>query len=251
MTTMKSATWYVMHIGAAAALFGGSIAIAQDPPRVRFFFDTNGVGEQGDRGSGDLSFENPVAPGADRLYLYGQFLSTRYDQWIGMGFDIQVTGGGRITSWHIYNHTTGLGSRWQEGVRMSGQTPTPFVNDATVVSTGIGMFLKDATVFDSRHFRSHQEDQVTAFGNTLLGYIDVDSNGSPYSEVRLGVGSFGFDARNVFPIGVAFGFGDEGAGIESNSYGVQSPIADATIIPEPTTLLSALAAGAVWVSRRR
>lgn len=50
------------------------IALAQDPPRVRFFFDTNGAAEQADRGAGDLSFVNPVVSGSDRLYLYGQFL---------------------------------------------------------------------------------------------------------------------------------------------------------------------------------
>ncbi len=82
----------------------------------------------------------------------------------------------------------------------------------------------------------------------------MSSNGSPYSEVRLGIGAAGIAAKEGGAIGqgIAFGFGDEDAGIKGDSFGMQSPIADATIIPEPATLLSALAAaGAVWVSRRR
>ncbi|MCG3126529.1 MAG: hypothetical protein CHACPFDD_01365 [Phycisphaerae bacterium] len=236
-------------------VLGAASAPAQ--PKVRFFFDRQGAAEQEDRGIGDLFFENPVADGSERLYLYGQFLSRVVSTWEGIGLDIEISGGGTITAWNIYNHNTGLGvPRWTGMSKKMGATPTTKLDDLFMLSIGspfFGLRLKDAETIDFKHFREHQEDGITAFGNTLLGYIDVSSNGSLYSEIRLGVGAHGISSLEggVTPKEIAFGFGDEGAGIWSNSYGMQSPIADAVIIPEPATLGLMLVAASVWRMRRR
>lgn len=225
-------------------------------PKVRFFFDKNGAGEQDNRGVGDLFFENPVADGAERLYLYGQFLSRTVSTWQTVGVDIEVSGGGVITAWNIYNHTTASGQRWINVAKKQGSSSTTKIDDLLMLSIGsqwFGLRLQDATTVDALHFRNHQEDGLTAYGNTLLGYIDVSSDGSAYSEIRLGVGSNGIWSLEggVTEKEIAFGFGDEDAGIWSNSYGMQSPIADATIVPEPATLLLPLFVAGMLPVRRR
>ncbi|MCG3125906.1 MAG: hypothetical protein CHACPFDD_00733 [Phycisphaerae bacterium] len=80
----------------------------------------------------------------------------------------------------------------------------------------------------------------------------MSSNGGPCSEVRLGIGTNGIWSLEggVTPKEIALGFGDEGAGIGSNSYGMQSPIADAMITPEPAAL-ALLLLGAIVRARHR
>jgi hypothetical protein len=225
---------------------------ASAQPIVRFFFDTNGVGEQEDRGVGDLNFENPMVDGASRLYLYGQFVSSDELQYIGIGLDIEVTGGGEITSWNFYNHfVPNRGPRWHT------VTPDPGSGNRTLLDD-IGMnamsrfgmqngFLAHA--YDTLHYRVSDED----YGNTLLGYIDVTGNGSAYSEVRLGVGDAGMVWLNQNETAhVYFGFGDEDTVITGIDFGMQSPLADAVIIPEPATAtaLLVLAVACAGFSRR-
>ncbi|MCG3126531.1 MAG: hypothetical protein CHACPFDD_01367 [Phycisphaerae bacterium] len=236
-------------------VLGAASAPAQ--PKVRFFFDRQGAAEQEDRGIGDLFFENPVADGSERLYLYGQFLSRVVSTWQTIGLDIEVSGGGVITSWSIYNHTMATGfARWTGISKKDGVGPITKLDDVlmgAILNFNFGLQLKHAETVDVKHFRNQQEDGVGAYGNTLLGYIDVSSNGEPYSEVRLGVGTNGIWSLEggVTPKEIAFGFGDEDAGIWSNSYGMQSPIADATITPEPATLLLLIGAGSAVASTRR
>ncbi|MCG3128641.1 MAG: hypothetical protein CHACPFDD_03530 [Phycisphaerae bacterium] len=236
-------------------LFLSGLSIAQDPPRVRFFFDTNGAGEQQDRGVGDLLFQNPAVDQSGRLYLYGHFLSSGISTWTTISLDIEVTGGGRISAWNIYNHTVTSGARWAGVLNKSGSTPTMRIEDVEMRAVGhYGMALANAETLDFKHFRDHQDVPPMSFGNTLLGYVDVDWNGSPYSEIRLGVGDLGIVQQEVggIPQGVAFGFGDEGAGIKGDSFGMQSPVADATITPEPATLLLlVMGAGATVRARQR
>jgi hypothetical protein len=225
--------------------------VANADPTVRFFFDTNGVGEQEDRGAGDLDFTNPVADGASRLYLYGQFVS--YDDlvYIGISLDIGVTGGGAITGWSFYNHfVPDLEPRWTAVSPQTGSGHTTLLDDVSMLSISRFGMRNDlfARMFDTRHFRISDED----YGNTLLGYIDVQADGSPYSEVRLGVGRWGivWVNQNV-PARVHFGFGDEDTDIRGDSYGMQSPLADAIIIPEPASATALLILAACAGLRRR
>ncbi|MCG3127700.1 MAG: hypothetical protein CHACPFDD_02568 [Phycisphaerae bacterium] len=219
---------------------------------VRFFFDTNGTAEQQDRGLGNLAFTNPEVADSGRLYLYGQFLNHFNEYWNHISLDIEVTGGGRITAWNIYNHRLPEGRyRWGAVANKSGTGSITLLDDVRMLTATApaepGMFWPNADARDPLHFRNHQDD----IGNTLLGYIDVDANDSPYSEIRLGVGAGGIASREGGTWDVAFGFGDENAGIDNGDIGAQSPLADATITPEPATLtLLAIASGCAAAGRR-
>ncbi|MCG3128642.1 MAG: hypothetical protein CHACPFDD_03531 [Phycisphaerae bacterium] len=211
-----------------------------DGPYIRFFFDTAGSGEQEDRGAGDLALTNPTVFDEGRLYLYAQYLVPQ-ETWFIVSLDFEVTGGAVITGWNVFNHYLDPVDRWTDVGNKAGAGMTTKIDDVYMATVGVepGLFVppNDFGIDDPKHFRDHQEDHINAFGNTLVGYIDVSANGSAYSELRFGVGAFGIDSREgAFAKPITFGFGDENAGLFGNSYGMQSPIADATIVPEPATL---------------
>lgn len=106
--------------------------------------------------------------------------------------------------------------------------------------------------YTSRGFNQYapydlQYDPATR--SLLLGVITLSMTPGAQADVLFGVGTPGFDAiPDIFDI--YFGWGD--GLVDRTEWGLESTFADARIVPEPATLLSALAAaGAARVGRRR
>jgi hypothetical protein len=213
----------------------------------RIFFDTSGnAGSDAapHPGSGTLSYGNPELGPVGRLYIYGEFQLA--DQTVlSPNFDITVDGGTITEAWN-YN---GPGQDTLSGdQRWDAATPNPVINpggnSVSFTSANLThMGLKNgafADLFDIQH------DNTRNDGDTLLGYIDVDSQGG---SVWLTVGEQGFailGGTQDSPI--FFGYGDDS--VRAGSFGERTRIADATIVPEPASLML-LGLGALALRRRR
>ena len=239
----------------------GLFVVGSANGQIRIFFDTEGVGEQEDRGTVDpLSYGNPEVDGTAgpvRLYLYGEFLGEN-DLWLALNFDITADGSATLSDPTMYNHRNGNGPRWSSSSgAMNGDTasfrsawignPNQFPNgmwnwDEPYATARTGNPFNAADNADDKHYRRGWDSQNGELGTTLLGYIDVDGDdGSLW--LTIASPGFGFGGQHQ----IYFGYGD--APIPGFAYGVRTEIADATVVPEPASLML-LGLGVLAVRRR-
>ena len=100
-------------------------------------------------------------------------------------------------------------------------------NLAANPSANFGVADNDFNGFDL------QFDPATT--STVLGWVEV--GGAPGGEIFFEVGDITIIRTEGTYDDVYFGFGDEGDGIMGNMVDRRSSMADATIIPEPASLL--------------
>ena len=236
--------------GALALALGlSSTANAQDP-LFRIFLDESG--NRGDAaphpGSGTLSYGNPVLPpGGGRLYIYGEFQSP--DQTIlSPNFDITVDGGVILDAWNF----NGPGQDGLTGDRRwdaAAPNPKAFpgVNTVSFTSANLThMGLKNGFFADNFDI---QHDNLRGFGDTLLGTVLVEAAGE--ASIWITVSQQDFAVLGGGPDSpISFGYGD--ASVRADAVGVRTEIAEATVVPEPTTFtLAAFALLGLAYARRR
>lgn len=211
----------------------------------RLYFDP--VGNDGqDSGPrfGPTSKINPELPdGGGRLYLYWEFGHEEQFMYAVI-FDVQVQGG-EVARAHYYEPVLqyGLG-RWQSAdpnPPVEPHSSPQFFFGANVTQAGLRNY-GDYELVDQQF-----DLDDGPFGSTLLGYVDVVNHPGAPAQVFLrgtahGIAERGGRRGDL----VHFGFGD--APVDTQ-FGVSS-IADATIVPEPASVLlfAPLAVGAM---RRR
>jgi hypothetical protein len=89
---------------------------------------------------------------------------------------------------------------------------------------------------DTLQYRRPEEDGGSVAGTTLLGFVDVQrSPGEKRADVFLAMGEAGFGAFNSLERSVYFGFGDDPLPA-FGSPGRRSEMADATVVPEPSSI---------------
>ena len=228
----------------STALLLASAANARDVP-FRLFFDTSGNAAANNAphpGEATLGFDNPILPdGGGRLYLYAMFMQTDTNVY-SPNMDIVIDGGTITEAWN-YNGEGQDTRGGPDSQRWKFANPNPLTHPNTSVVeftaaniTGFGL-KNDAThaLFDIQY-----DDSISEFGTTLLGYVDVANDPGQMAEVRYRVGQIGFAIEGGLG-DLFFGFGD---GPNEN------PLPDATIVPEPATLIMFCLAS-LLLSRRR
>lgn len=166
---------------------------------------------------------NPSVPGG-RLHMWvtGNPGDPDPNVWNGIAFNVVISGPATITGGGGLNITSGSPTfirRWETG---SDLTPPTF-NFVAVTRTG-AQFPPLVDGWD---------DGVDA---VYMGYLDFAANNGT-SEVKFQVGNSGITRAGGSPTvdDVNFGAGD--AALRGNQFGEVSTLADATITPEPTSLL--------------
>ena len=222
-----------MALVVSIALLLASAANARDIP-FRLFFDTSGnagADTAPHPGEATLGFDNPVLPDSGgRLYLYAMFMQTETEVYAA-SMDIVIDGGTITEAWN-YN---GEGQDIRGGPnsqRWKFADPNPLTHpNASVAEFRAANILRFGLMNDATHamFDVQYDDSISEFGTTLLGYVDVVNDSGQMAEVRYRLGLPGFAFRGGGPDDeLFFGFGD---GPNKN------PLPDATIIPEPATLI--------------
>lgn len=229
----------------STALLLASAANARDIP-FRLFFDTSGNAGADNAphpGEAALGFDNPVLPdGGGRLYLYAMFMQAETDV-ISPNMDIVIDGGTITEAWN-YN---GEGQDIRGGPnsrRWDAADPNPLTHpNASIAHFAAVNILRFGLINDPTHamFDVQYDDSISEFGTTLLGYVDVVNDPGQMAEVRYRVALQGFAFRGGGQGEFFFGFGD---GPNEN------PLPDATIVPEPATLIM-LCLASLLLSRRR
>jgi hypothetical protein len=217
----------------------------------RLFFDLAGNGgDQNAPHPGGLALENPVLPpGGGRLYLYWQFGRPGPDPFqsvLGLNYNVTVDNGS-ISEAMNYNYSNSiLGPRW--GNAPGNPAPNPPVNPggSTQRFTAIGINVlglkNDAVAFQL------DEGYDAQTNTTILGYVDVTSPSA--AGVWLTVDTLGIAIQGGGPADdIYMGFGDAPVPA-GGSPGRRSDLPEATIIPEPATLVL-LIAGAAALARSR
>ena len=239
--------------------------------QLRIFFDNTpgaGVDLFGNR-TIPTAYGNPVVdpavPGSERLYIYAEFLGEN-DLWIAANFDITVDGGSTVAEVARYNAFTRFGLRWtgpavggtvgpaNVGHFRSAKILNPALEaggiwnwDQAESTRRIGNPAAEADVADPSHYRRAWDSQGGGLGTTLLGYVDIipSAGGSIYLTVEAQIFARLDSTPEDF---VNFGYGDDSVG--TGEIGVRTSIADATIVPEPASLML-LSLGALALRRRR
>ncbi|MBK8913545.1 MAG: PEP-CTERM sorting domain-containing protein [Phycisphaerales bacterium] len=240
---------------------------------LRLFFSTGGAFSNsvvndvgvaaGDMPAANGGPGNPTVGNGTILYLWAQMIGPPSSQkWNGVSFDVHVDGG-VVADRLMYNYTVVdpdfgdvLYTRWQgvnQGVGV-GTADLTGINLAAVTSgEGINNGVNAATYDDQSEIgpvNAGTAAQRRALPKSvLLGWVQVQATG-PVASVFLRVGTGGISragATGAEP--VYLGAGDEDAGLRGNSFGSQSPMADATVTPEPASL--ALLGLAALAMRRR
>lgn len=220
-------------------------ANAQRDPVGRMYFDLAGNdGTQEGARVGNTAQENPqLDAGGGRLFVYWQF--GHADQlMLGMGVDINIDNGGTIGEAFYYNPLIWAPRtrRWDAAVPNpagGGGGSSVAFQAASVTQAGVGNGV-DYVGFDNKLVMGDGPN-----GSTLLGYVDVV--GDAGTNIWFSGNGFGIAEEGGVPDDtVYFGFGDEAV---PNLTGV-SAVADATIVPEPASLML-LGLGALALRRRR
>jgi hypothetical protein len=217
--------------------------------QARFFFDISGnAGSDAAAhpGSEALSYTNPTLPaGGGRLYIYTEFLHDEVSI-IHANYDITVDGGSITEAWN-YNgpgqDTLTGDRRWTEA--LPNPATNPGGNSITFRSINVFNLGLDNDVYHD--FFDIQHDNSRNFGDTLLGYVDVEGDPGAtvwmtVSEQLIGYANQGPSAR------VYFGFGDDP--VLPWEPGVRTQLPEATIVPEPVACLLLLLGG-LLIARRR
>ncbi len=224
-------------------------ANAQDP-LFRVFFDIEGTGGADNAshrpGDHNLSYGNPeLGPGGGRLYIYGEF-QRDYQHILSPNFDITIDGGIITEAWN-YNgpgqDTLSGGKRWDA----AGPNPAMNPGGRTVSFTAANLTqlgFKNREYYD---LFDVQHDNTRDFGETMLGYVDVKSDPGVEATVWITVGEGGFAVLGG-PGLIAFGYGDDS--VRAGDPGVRTEIADATVVPEPGSVML-LGLGVLALRRRR
>jgi hypothetical protein len=173
---------------------------------------------------------NPVVDGSStvRLHIWGTAPRTPASTWNGIALDIQIdgpatiVGGGGLNVVSVDDPTL---YRWELGSDLD----LPSLNFVSITGRGLKSPPDTLTGWTDRGGATADDD------STYLGYVDFLANGGT-SSVYFAVGQAGITrqggttADNVF-----FGAGD--AALHGNQFGQRSAVADATITPEPASLL--------------
>ena len=207
-----------------------------------------------------------VGPASTRLYIYAEFLEANA-LWLATNFDVTVDGGAAITDIGRYNAFTRVGPRWTGG---GGTVNNPqnasyrgawignpnnsgggvWNWDAAFSTMQTGNPISAADTADNHYLRT-ADPNGGPLGTTLLGFVDVENAGAfaVSSDLFMTVES---------PIFAKFGgggnervfFGYLDASVGGGEIGVRTSIADATVVPEPASLML-LGLGALALRRRR
>ncbi len=223
-------------------LAGGALfvtpALAQDSA-FRLYLAYEGV--EGNTPLGGISPDqrNPLVDphrGA-RLYVWGQVIGAETPQkYVSVGYNVVTTGAARVIGASTWNYTNIL-SRWS--VTNPGTLGGGTLQNVRLTANPIGFF----GVADNAGPGNFDGQYDPGTKSSVLGWIDVDAAGGPGGGIFLQVGDIGIIRTNTLgnPSAtwddVYLGFGDEGAGIMGNSFDRGSPLPDATVVPEPASLL--------------
>ncbi len=211
----------------------------------RLFFDLAGNGgNQNAAHPGGLAMTNPQLPdGGGRLYLYWEFGrpgGSNSQNVLGLNYNVDVDGG-VITQALNYQPDIAGRSRWQDVP--GNPVPNPAVNPGgdrqafTAVNiTAFGLQNGDSAIASDQGYDA-------ATNTTILGYVNV--SGSAGATIWIEIHPLGIAIQGGGPNDdIYLGFGDGPAGP-----GPRSVIPEATIIPEPATLL--LLCGGLSLLRRK
>ena len=230
---MKRLLWVL----AGSALFAGP-ALAQDSA-FRLYLAYEGVEGNTPLSGISPAQRNPVltSTGTHRLYVWGQVIGAETPQkYVSVGYNVVTTGTARVIGASTWNYTNIL-SRWS--VTNAGQLHGATLRNVRLAADP-DAFFGVADNAGPGNF-DQQYDPVT--NSTVLGWIEVDDGLGPGSGIFLQIGDIGIirttklgNPGATWDV-VYLGFGDENAGLMGNSFDMGSPIAEATIVPEPAGLL--------------
>jgi hypothetical protein len=221
-------------------------AAGQRAPVGRLYFDVAGNdGMESSPRVGPTAQVNPELPdGGGRLFLYWQF-GHEEQRMYAAGFDIEVFGG-QLAQAYLYKPTLQLGmERWYSARPNPPETPGGGLASffgANVFEVG----LRNRAGFEQT---DQQFDPIDGpFGSTLLGYVDVVNDSGVPAEVFFRGNLYGIAEQGGWPDDtVYFGFGDGAVRTISSI----SALADATIVPEPSSLTVLALTATGWLLRRR
>ena len=208
-------------------------ALGQESPdsAFRLFLDEAGVEGNTPLGGISPAMINPDVLAGTRLYVWAEVQgdggAASMHKYISVGYNVRAENGAEILGNSTWNYNNVLG-RWavtNAGTLAGGELMN--VRLAANPSANFGVADDDFNGFDL------QFDPATT--STVLGWVEV--GGAMGGEIFFEVGDITIIRTEGTYDDVYLGFGDEGDGVMGNMVDRRSSIADATIIPEPASLL--------------
>jgi hypothetical protein len=243
-----------IHALAAAALaLSAATASAGD---LRLFFSKEGPDPPETDGVRDLSAatigpSNPVLdvdnPGTEtglpRLYLWAEMIDPFPSRWDLISIDVNTIGALSITGYQVWNYVFEdlFNDRWTSittpAIGPGGIDDTIMLTTSTDINTGVSSSAANEAFDDQYH---------PTLVATVIAWFEFDGAG----EVFLGIGNNGIlrVGGGLGTESIYFGVGD--APLLNNAYSQSSTIADATIVPEPASLLVLAGLGLAGLRRR-
>ncbi|MBU0638361.1 MAG: PEP-CTERM sorting domain-containing protein [Planctomycetes bacterium] len=179
------------------------------------------------------------------LYLWAEMVNPGGNvAYNSVGFNIRVDGGAQVTGGSLYNITLpSWTSRWDSTV-FTGTYPTSYAK--TYKPFYVGTLAPPRGVTNNYGTADPDYRNIGGREFNLLGEFTFSGLGEVFLEVGLN-GIVRATAGIAEP--VYMGFGDEGDGLMGNSFDQGSSIAEASLVPEPASLLL-LGLGALALRRR-